>query len=245
LFGIGFLSFSSRVFAADTVSSGIATYVQITDKNVQVGDIIAFSNNGYHRSVTPYDPAVFGVVVKDPAVAFESVNQTGTYPVVSSGKVFVRVSTQNGVIKKGDLLTTSSQAGVAEKAVQPGYIIGTAIQDYTNTKSSGSILVVLNMGGNVSTTAGSNLIQTLKIAFSAPYVSPLNALRYVFAVGLVVLSFLVSVGYFGRVSNTGIEALGRNPLAGRLIIFSVILHLIMAFSIVAVGVVIAYLILVL
>jgi hypothetical protein len=103
------------------------------------------------------------------------------------------------------------------------------------------------MGANValSNSVGNNLLQTLQIAFSAPYLAPLNALRYVFAVGLVVLSFVVAVGYFGRVSNTGIEALGRNPLAGKLIIFSVMLHLAMAFSIVSVGVVIAYLVLVL
>src|SRR5476651_1477151 len=74
-------------YAAEDASSGIATYIQIVDKNVQEGDIISYSTTGYKRSTIPYDPAVFGIVVKDPAVAFETVNQADTHPVISSGKV--------------------------------------------------------------------------------------------------------------------------------------------------------------
>jgi hypothetical protein len=61
---------------------------------------------------------------------------------------------------------------------------------------------------------------------------------------MVILSFVIAVGYFGRISSLGIEALGRNPLAGRMIIFSIVLHVILALAIVGVGVAAAYLALV-
>ncbi|KKW33506.1 MAG: hypothetical protein UY78_C0010G0001, partial [Parcubacteria group bacterium GW2011_GWA1_53_13] len=39
---------------------------------------------------------------------------------------------------------------------------------------------------------------------------------------------------------TGVEALGRNPLAGRLIEFGVFLNLFLTLGIIAIGIIIAY-----
>ncbi len=233
---------------AQSVSSGIATYIQITDKNAGPGSIVRLTDKGYSLARVPYDPSVFGVIVGNPSVSFESTNTPDARPVISAGKVYVDVSTINGQIRQGDLLTTSSTPGVAQKATENGYIIGTALASYSakNPQSIGKILIVLDIGHNAgSTSVTGNLFKNFSSALQAPYVSPLSALRYFFAAGLVILSFLVAAGYFGKVSNTGVEAIGRNPLAGKLILFSVVLHLLLALGIISIGVFIAYLILIL
>ena len=51
--------------------------------------------------------------------------------------------------------------------------------------------------------------------------------------------------YFGKMSKTGVEAIGRNPLAGKQIQFNVILHLAVTVAIVLAGLAMAYFILIL
>jgi hypothetical protein len=237
-----FLRFAPSLYAQDTSSSGVAVYIQIIDKKVQEGDIITLTKDGYVLGHVPYDPNIFGVVVRDPAISFEA-NQPNSRPVVSEGKVFMRVSTINGKIKKGDLLTTSTIPGVGEKATESGFIIGTALEDYSSN-NPGMILVVLNVGqGAVSAEARGNLLKAFNFVFSAPYISPLSLLRYIFASTMVILSFVIGIGYFGRISSLGIQALGRNPLASRLIIFSIVIHVFLALVVFGIGIGIAYLVL--
>lgn len=243
------LSFAGEVFAQgidnaiDGGSSGIAVYLQILDKNVVEGDIVSLTPKGNALSSQAYDPNIIGVVVSDPAIAFESF-QENSHPVVSEGKVLMRVTTANGVIKKGDLLTSSTKPGVGQKVTESGFVVATALEDYSGSQD-GKILVVLSVGNGIaSSDTRGNLLQSFSYLMSAPYLSPMGALRYLFAAIMVILSFAVAVGYFGRVSSLGIEALGRNPLAGKMILFSVIIHVLLALVIVGVGVAVAYLALV-
>lgn len=237
---------TQEVYAKNDASSGIAVYIQIADKNVQEGDIITIGTKGYMLGSVPYDPNIFGVVVKNPALAFEDSN-AGSRPVISHGKVYLRVSTMNGNIKKGDLVTTSTVPGVGQKATENGFIIATALEDFSakSPREVGKILVVLDVGhGSISNERQNNLVKSLSFSLSAPYLSPLSILRYLFAAVMVIVSFLIAVVYFGRISSLGIEALGRNPLAGKLITFGIVLHVLLAIVVLGVGVVVAYLVLV-
>lgn len=234
-----------KVLASD-LSSGVAVYIQLIDKDVEVGQIVSLNSRGYSLSTAPYDPNIFGVIVKNPAIAFED-GKDDSYPVVSQGKVYLKVSGINGPISRGDLLTTSRIRGVAQKATESGYVVASALEDYKpkSTSEQGLILVVLNVGhGNTTDNPTSNLIKTFDFVMSAPYASPIALIRYLFAGVMVVLSFVVAVGHFGRVSGLGIEALGRNPLAGRMIIFGIVTNIVFAISIVLAGIAIGYLILV-
>jgi F0F1-type ATP synthase membrane subunit c/vacuolar-type H+-ATPase subunit K len=236
------------VSASAQISSGIATYVQINDKDVQEGDVIKVTPKGYRKTTTAYEPSVFGVVTDNPSVSFENKSLPNGTAVISSGKVYVRVSGHNGPISKGDTLTTSIIPGVAQKATENGYVIGTAVESFPASKNSdtGKVLVVLNITYNSSlTTKTNNLFKLFTIAADAPYLSPLNALRYLFAGIMVLTSFVIAVFFFGRVSTTGVEAIGRNPLAGKLIMASVVLHLLLAAGIIIIGVAVGYIILVL
>lgn len=241
-------AFFPPLIHAQGVSSGIATYVQVKDKEVTEGDIIKFTTAGYQKTEVEYEPAVYGVVVDKPSVSFENTNLQGAKAVVSGGKVYVRVNTSNGEIKKGTLITSSNTPGIGMRASQNGYVIGTAVEGFNSSdkKAIGKVLVILNISYNSSLSAKTNnLFKLFTVAADAPYLSPLNALRYVFAGILIIVSFVIAVGFFGKVSNTGVEAIGRNPLAGKMIMVSVVMHLVLAAGIIGIGVLMAYLLLVL
>jgi F0F1-type ATP synthase membrane subunit c/vacuolar-type H+-ATPase subunit K len=246
VFVLGLLFFSPTP-SFGQVSSGIATYVQINDTNIKEGDLIRLTPNGYKKTTNAYDSSVFGVVTDNPSVSFENTSLTNAKPVISSGKVYVNVTAHNGPIKKGDVLTSSSVAGYAQKATDNGYVIGTAAEDFnaSNNKATGKILVILNFTYNTSIASKSNnIFKLFTIAADAPYLSPLNALRYVFAAIMVILSFIIAVYFFGRVSATGVEAIGRNPLASKMIMLSVIFNLLLSGVIIGLGVAVGYIILV-
>jgi len=62
---------------------------------------------------------------------------------------------------------------------------------------------------------------------------------------VTITSFILGFVYFGRVARSGVEAIGRNPLASRIIQFNMLLHIVMSMVIVLIGLAIAYLILIL
>lgn len=243
-----FIRSHQRVLADS--GSGIAISVPIADKNVQDGDIVSSQNGAYYLSKVVYDHTVYGVVTLTPAVAFESTSGPKTNPVISSGEVFVRVSTLNGAIKQGDGITTSTIPGVGQKADKAGFIVGIALANYSekDPRKVGKILVSFAPRFNTDSLGGTvkaNLIDTFRNAPEAMTMSPLISLRYILAAIIAILSFILGFVYFGKVAMNGVEALGRNPLAGKLIQFSVILNLLLTMLIVGVGLVIAYLILML
>lgn len=229
-----------------TISSGIATMVEIKE-SVSPGDIITFTLQGYKKSTTEYDPNVFGIVVDTPEVVLEETNAQNTHPVISNGKAYVKVTSANGLINPGDLITTSSVPGVGQKATKTGHMIGRALESHStaDTKQIGTILVTLDIGLiTQESSVSNNLIESLKLALEAPTVSPVHALRYLLAAGIVLLSFIFAIAFFARVSSSGVEAIGRNPLASRLIMLSMVFHLGLALVMILVGIAIAYFILI-
>ena len=62
------------------------------------------------------------------------INEKG-YPIALAGRVPVRLSNENGAIKAGDELMLSSIPGVVMKASSTGKIIGTALEDFNETRA--------------------------------------------------------------------------------------------------------------
>lgn len=50
-------------------------------------------------------------------------------PYVSEGVTYVKYNSENGTIKQGDLITSSSEAGVGMKATKSGMVLGIALED--------------------------------------------------------------------------------------------------------------------
>ena len=230
-------------------SSGVAISIPIKDKAAKDGSIISSTPNGYIASTITYDPAIYGVLILNPATYIINKGGKGgidAKPVITFGKAFVQVSTVNGAIKTNDYVTTSNFAGVGQKSTNNGYVIGTALENYNNSdpKKIGKILIVVDPHFNGSFLAlRGNILRSLKSASGATGVAPLTSLRYLIAAIIAIIAFVLGFLYFGKVARSGVEAMGRNPLAGRMIQFGVILNLLFTVTIVGVGLGIAYLIL--
>ncbi|HSX40303.1 MAG TPA: hypothetical protein VLF68_01685 [Candidatus Saccharimonadales bacterium] len=227
---------------------GIAVSVPVIDKNAKDGDIISSTSKGYTLSKSPYDPSEYGVISDTPAVGLEPQTPApGTHLIISVGKAFVNVTTTAGPIHKNDFITSSAIAGKGERAIENGFVLGTALEDYTDKdpKKVGKILAVVSPHFNGTfSSAHVNLFTNLKNASSGTYLDPVSSIRYILAGVLAVVSFILGFLYFTRVAIKGVESIGRNPLARRTIQLSIILNVLLSIAIVGIGVAIAYLILV-
>lgn len=241
----------SFVFPKSLVrAQGVALSVPVADPDATDGDIISSTEEGYILSSTAYDANMYGVITETPAISFVPVGAAETKTIVSTGTVRVNVSTINGPIKKGNFLTSSPVKGVAQKADKNGFILGVAAQNYTekNPQKAGKILVALTIKYNTApsnSVTRTNLLEFLKQSATAPYLTPIASLRYLLAAIISIASFVFGFTYFGKVAQVGVEALGRNPLAAKIIQFSVVLHIVLTIGIILVGLAIAYLILIL
>jgi len=233
---------------AQITSSGVATSIPVSDTGVLEGDIMCSYKEGNQRCKNEYDTSIFGIITDNPAASIKDAELENTRLLATSGVARVRVSGANGNIVTGDFITSSDVAGVGKKADKNGYVVGSAIEDYNsdNPQDVGTIQIVVNVHPESSLTGQrGNLLQFIRQGLSVPIFNPIESLRYLLAVAIVIISFTLGMIYFGRASRAGIEAIGRNPLAKRVIQFTVVMNIVLTIIIVLVGLGIAYLILIL
>ncbi|UCG47969.1 MAG: hypothetical protein JSU94_21125, partial [Phycisphaerales bacterium] len=107
----------------------IAEYILDTEGNTEAGDVLVAdpdNDESVIKASIPYDSTVVGIVSTEPHLLmgmelvmdeetgkmYEDVNAAR---LALAGQVPVKVTDENGPIKRGDLLTTSSKAGYAMK----------------------------------------------------------------------------------------------------------------------------------
>jgi len=128
------------------------------ETGIEPGDIIVSTGKkgaeSYaDKSSYPYQETIIGIVSTQPAfvggVPWEE--NPSKSPVTDkalslAGRVPAKVCTENGTIKVGDYLTSSSIPGVAMKATKPGQVVGKAMEEYKekNPKKVGKITVFVN-----------------------------------------------------------------------------------------------------
>lgn len=225
--------------------SGNATNLDLNRENAIEGSIITTTRDGYVRSQTKYDSGIVGVVSATPAIVLENVNNPNLTPVIYLGQTEVLVSTANGEIEEYDLITSSTTPGVGMKATENGFVVGTALQGFSG-EGTGRILINVDPHyfDSAAVNYNRNLFSLLANARESAFLSPLEALRYLVAALVALFAFVIGFIFFGRIAQRGIEAIGRNPLAGRFIEFSVILNVLLTALIIVVGLGVAYLILI-
>ncbi|GEN78156.1 beta strand repeat-containing protein [Chryseobacterium hagamense] len=119
------------------------------------GDILVISTDADRtvgKSSKPYSNLIAGVYATKPGVLLTEENidseLSGKVPMGVIGVIPAKVCLEGGIIKRGDLLVTSSQPGVAMKAnpekVKIGQVIGKALQDY-DQKETGKIKVLVSI----------------------------------------------------------------------------------------------------
>lgn len=234
------------VVMAAEMSSGVAQFVSIPGE-IRDGMVVCAVGAVNTPCERGYDPNMIGVVTLSPAVSFGTENPAvDMSPIVAAGQAYVLVSGSGGEIKVGDFVTSSIQPGVAEKAIKSGYVLGSVVEAWVpqSAEEIKPILVSLAIKPAVlSVGASSNLIEMIKQGVEAAFLSPLSALRYVAAAIIVIAASIAAFVYFGKVAKSGVDAVGRNPLASKAIAMSVMLNVGLTIVIMGVGVGIAYLIL--
>lgn len=227
--------------------SNAAISVPLTEDS-SGGSIVSYIDGKYSLSSVDYDESMFGVVVDEPTASFEDRN-LGDYKLVSSfGENILSVSGINGTIQEGDFITSTSVPGVGAKAIQSGQVIGIALESYdpANPEEVGQILSFIDIRTNfVDQTMSKNLLDILRNSLTSPFMTPVEALRYLLAIAVVFVSFVIGFSSFGKITGSSVEALGRNPLASSSIKKVIAFNFFLTFVIMAGGLVIAYLILVL
>jgi len=124
-------------------------------KEYEAGDVLIISTDkdrAVEKSNQPYSTLVAGVYATKPGVLLTEENidteLKDKVPMGVIGVIPTKVCLEGGAIKRGDLLVTSSLAGVAMKAdpakVKIGQVIGKALQDYNET-SVGKINVLVSI----------------------------------------------------------------------------------------------------
>lgn len=204
----------------------IAKNLEIADSDVKVGDIISQTEKGLIKSRNEYDENVIGVVGESPTLVFGK-QTTTTLPVITFGEAKVRVSNENGQIKKGDFITSSKNPGVGKKATKSGWVVGKALEDLK--EKEGLILAQIDIRFiSLPGTTRPTLREFFGLVFEnleRPENFP-TFLKYAFALLLGGGSFFFGFYMIIRTLHKGVEAIGRNPLARRSIQMAMVLNLI-------------------
>lgn len=232
------------------------TYVyDLKDSQAVDGDIIISSpGSGLVRASLAYDPNIFGVDQVNPLMVYKRSDNTGT-PIARNGIAQINVTDFNGQIKNGDYVTSSQIPGKGQKATSSGYVIGVALADFntaqaqtitTNFQGPNSpsqvhlgqvpVAIRIEYAELTNSRSFSRLLDSLNIAFTQNTQNPERAIqfiKYIIAGITVLISVLISFFAFSRAIPKGIEAMGRNPLAERAILATIILNIM--FTIVTIG----------
>lgn len=232
---------------AQTSSSGVAISVQMNSEVIEDGSVICAKEEGLHLCNQDYEAGISGVYVKNPTLLMEDMNIEDRKSLVTSGKAFVRVTNKNGEITNGSFITSSTIPGVGQLANKSGNVLGVALEDNKSQDSDEVGMIIVAIGIKpviIATAARTNLIEDLKQGLMAPTLTPLASFRYLLAVLVAIIAFLMGFIYFGKVARQGVESLGRNPLASKSIQFNVILNLLFTMTIMAGGLILAYVVLI-
>lgn len=214
LFGLATIAYSQSI-------EQIAYNIVIEDPSAREGMIVKLASGKYDITVKEYDPEIYGVIVKEAAVVFNRSNEN-TRAVVRSGQAEVLVSKKNGDIKVGDLITSSNDKGIGQKATKSGHILGKALENFPNseeTEETSVIKVLVSPNFNeVSATSESltdaGLDQVAKKVGGALLSGNIPELiKYLFALLLGSISFFIGLAHFVRSNRTAVESVARNPMA--------------------------------
>ena len=230
------------------MARGTATSLQIVTEDAKPGNIISRKTQEFTLAKEPFDTEIFGVVVESSSLSLVDSRDPMSKLIMQTGEAQVLVSNSNGEIKKGDYITSSSVAGVGQKADKTGFVIGKALEDYTPTDPNVPELVWCTVEAKMSyinNTVKTNLLEAIRSGALSPLLNPVESLRYMLAALIVAATFIIGFSTFGKSSGRGIEALGRNPLAQGSIRTAMIFNMVLSFGVMLIGLALAYLILVL
>ncbi|MEK7638442.1 MAG: hypothetical protein AAB375_03395, partial [Patescibacteria group bacterium] len=147
---------TSDQFVIDCGNAPSADYMEMypTTPDIEEGEIMVPSSTSFVldtrnnkvpklvRSSRPYQQGIIGITsIASQAGDFNSIgyniqstndNPQQTRPLALSGRVLLKVSTDNGPIRVGDRITSSNLPGIGMKATTAGMTVGTALEATTD-----------------------------------------------------------------------------------------------------------------
>jgi hypothetical protein len=167
--GLQTLAGSSAIEVGFTGGADLAEYYTSFDL-LEPGEVVAIDASqsaGVKRSNKSYQKDVLGVVATSPALILGTKTDDG-YPIALTGRIPVKVTTENGLIKAGDQITSSAIPGYAMKATKPGRVLGIALEDVKEEDLSscsegselkcGTVMMFVNLGNGTGETEDNNEI---------------------------------------------------------------------------------------
>jgi hypothetical protein len=141
----------STMTAYRVTGADLAEFYRTLDQTIEPGDVVALDGllpDGVRKSNRGYDDQVMGVISTKPGLVMgSSTGENGGFAalVALSGRVPVKVTTENGPINPGDMLTASSTPGIAMKMTKAGQSIGMAMTGYDGI-GTGVVTVFVRTG---------------------------------------------------------------------------------------------------
>ncbi|KKU95326.1 MAG: Hemagluttinin family protein [Candidatus Gottesmanbacteria bacterium GW2011_GWA1_48_13] len=150
---------NGTIYADAFVTNGTADLAEsfpTTDDSIEAGNIVAVDpQNKEHilPSDHPYQPTILGIISTEPGItlnAFETkttkdgpciddkdrpCEEKSSQKLALAGRVPTKVNLENGPIKAGDPITSSSTPGVGMRADRPGRIVGIALESFGGENS--------------------------------------------------------------------------------------------------------------
>jgi hypothetical protein len=131
--GVGSLRLSTAGTGI-TQTSGSADFAEFMQLQsaASAGDLVSLNSSGQYQKAVA-GQSLIGVISENPAFVGNA-NLEGTpnaYIVGFAGVVPTTVSTDNGTIDAGDLITASSTPGIGVKLTTSGYAVGQALQSFS------------------------------------------------------------------------------------------------------------------
>lgn len=151
-----------RIYASNTtIQAADVAENYISSQSLEPGDVVMPEGQGNLHAVIKTtksnEQAVLGVISTKPGVTLGSEvssddKHPNVVPIALSGRVPVKVSSENGQINVGDSLTTSSIPGVAMKAGNGEVVIGKSLESYSSDDPNKvtQIMVYVNLSWRVA-----------------------------------------------------------------------------------------------
>jgi len=147
------LDTSGNIFITGTVTTGGADFAETLraagdPADFSPGDVLVIDelhDRQVRKASVPYSPSVIGVYSTQPGVLGTPHSMDAPHadelPVAMIGIVPCKVSAENGPIRRGDLLTTSSTPGFAMKATDSARMIGAIVGKALQALDSGTGII--------------------------------------------------------------------------------------------------------
>ena len=120
--------FASTLFCQNMIEEVKEKFKNFTDGDILISKDYTYKTGNFEKSNEAYSNALIGVYYDDNDYTQKDIRKYKN-PIKISGFTYVKYNNENGTIKAGDPVTSSSTPGEAMKANQSGMILGVALED--------------------------------------------------------------------------------------------------------------------